>query len=570
MRNGHSSSAAKPSQGLLFPDSSTFFPTATAAPSTSRQLQPAGEASTDGLKALLGLGNAGRAGASAPSMPMQGRGAQMIEAQGDARSRQLLDLLRGSSSSASETGYASSPQHTFKSQTPSTSTPSRQLDDRESGTAALLAALNAGAGKASELGAPGQGQSAMLLSLLNGTTEPPPSRQQYGVSQLAQAPAMMAHPPPVLPLNTSHRPLDSPLPAPRAQNTAQQKSLLDLISPAGGSISISAGQPSKHLEDKSDAQPQAAPVDEKERERARKRDALLANLVGGQMQLNEPLRDAAHNKLQPPAQENTGAPSNGLLSMLNGRSGDETRRQQEEEEEEAQRRRANDFRFPPAPAPQQHLPPPPLPPGHYAPPHHYHQQQQQQQQQPPPMLSNDAQTSGLLAMLNFGAAPSSQMQQQGNSDAPSQDPNGLLAVLNGSSPHSRTAHQPPPHAPHEMSPLPPHLAAMYGALPGPQHPQRPPPPPHWGGPPSLSMPPPPHHYQQPPFSRPPQGYYHPQQMMDYPGSSSHAYSSPNGTQGPVCLSPHWLSPMPPPQQQQAIANTRQADPGPFTALLPGK
>ena len=178
---------------------------------------------SDDLKALLGLGQ------GQDNIAPQSKGHQMIQEQGDARGRQLLDLLRGDQSGAVVEDRREQ---------------SSVLDERERGTAALLAALNAGAGKVAEVPASSQqSSSATLLSMLNGSTSSFP------------APTGPAAASPSLPPRMS-----SPLLAPQAKNTSQAQSLLKLISPG-------------------DAATSAPSADTKDQERARQRDALLNSLM---------------------------------------------------------------------------------------------------------------------------------------------------------------------------------------------------------------------------------------------------------------------------------------------------
>lgn len=183
---------------------------------------------SDDLKALLGLGH------SHGTASQSSKGQQMIQEQGDARGRQLLDLLRGNESAADADDRPKQPA---------------VLDERERGTAALLAALNAGAGMVDEVPAHlQQSSSATLLSMLNGSAMPPLG-QQAAASLLPQ--------------------MSSPLLAPQAQHTSQAQSLLKLISPG-------------------DAAPSDPSADTKDKERARQRDALLSSLMASSS-LHDPL-----------------------------------------------------------------------------------------------------------------------------------------------------------------------------------------------------------------------------------------------------------------------------------------
>lgn len=254
----------------LFPDSSSLFPTFSddkaRAPKASSSSAPSGAqatATTEGLKALLGLGGSSAAHEqAAASVEFPGLGARMIAEQGDERGRQLLDLLRGAGGPAS--GLSGS-----------TKAQDLQGDERAQGAAPLLAALSAGAGvKESEApaAAPHAPQEAgALFDLLRGGA---PARS----------------PPP-------HS--NSPLPAPRAQNTAQVNNLLALLSPATSSFSISAHESRKEQETPTTSTFSSGPSpsmlgappttsylqhhpqvkDSAEQERAHKRAALLAALA---------------------------------------------------------------------------------------------------------------------------------------------------------------------------------------------------------------------------------------------------------------------------------------------------
>lgn len=208
--------------------------------------------SSDELKNLLGLGNGGE----------MARGPQMIEEQGDARSRQLLDLLRGDvMSDEKENTIASS------------SSPQPQiLDERDRGTAQLLTALNVGAGKEAQVMKKDDdgSNSAMLLSMLKGgDTSAPIPRQDERVF--------------------------APLSAPQAHNTSHAQSLLNLISPSHSNTSFISSDPL-----------------DKERERARQRDALLSNLMASSKisspSIQKPMHDAriAQDFHFPPAGSNFG------------------------------------------------------------------------------------------------------------------------------------------------------------------------------------------------------------------------------------------------------------------------
>lgn len=176
---------------------------------------------SDNLKALLGLGQ--------NETLQTGKGREMIEEQGDARSRQLLDLLQGDSSATN----AVENQRDVP-------------DERESGTATLLAALDAGAGKVTQLPQKVTADSEILLSMLKG-------------------PASVSAPATTLSFPRS----SSPLLAPQPQNTSQAQSLLSLISPGNTTAPV-----------------QSASTEDKERERAKQRDALLNGLLGSSSSFN--------------------------------------------------------------------------------------------------------------------------------------------------------------------------------------------------------------------------------------------------------------------------------------------
>lgn len=257
------------------------------------------------LKALLGL-SAGN------TQVIEGKGQALIEEQGDDRGRQLLDLLGGGPSVASE-HTPGQPKLNFGQV--------ENQDDREGGTSSLLAALNAGSGNRNTSGNEG---SSALLSLLNGTAGT--------IRDIPQS--------------------STPLPAPRAQRTAQAQNLLNMISPST-SISFEAQQgaplqqqqaqtswlPDEQYQQAHSLGPAASSIDERERERAQKRDLLLSSLMSSSMQIRnsqEPQQQQQQQQQQytngahlqdqrvqqfrfPPQPPSNEAPPQGnLLSLLNG------------------------------------------------------------------------------------------------------------------------------------------------------------------------------------------------------------------------------------------------------------
>jgi mRNA-decapping enzyme subunit 2 len=209
---------------------------------------------TNDLKALLGVGATPVGSNYAEAL--QGKGPQMIEEQGDARGRQLLELLRGAPTSNEL--RPGTPQQHFGSENEAR----KSLDERERGTASLLAALNAGSGRP-RAGDTLNGDGASLLTLLNGTS-------------------------PSVPAVNS----DSPLPAPRAQRTVQTQSLLNLIGPSA-STALSEAKSNGTV-----AYPAQAPnlviannLNDPERDRAMKRDALLSNLLSSSLNINTAQQD---------------------------------------------------------------------------------------------------------------------------------------------------------------------------------------------------------------------------------------------------------------------------------------
>lgn len=257
------------------------------------------------LKSLLGL-SAGNEQGHVPIL--DGKGQKMIEEQGDDRGKQLLDLLRGGPSVAAD-HTPGQPQLNFGQ--------AESRDDREGGTSSLLAALNAGSGNGnSTRQTSGNGSSTALLSLLNGTAGP-----IYDIPQSS-----------------------TPLPAPRAQRTAQAQHLLDMISPST-SISFDTQQAAplvpqqnqsswRHDQHSQQAQAQISipnSEDERERERAQKRDMLLSSLMSSSMQIQNPPdvqvqyqnggqqdQNAHQFKFPPQPTGNVAPPQGNLLSLLNG------------------------------------------------------------------------------------------------------------------------------------------------------------------------------------------------------------------------------------------------------------
>lgn len=207
---------------------------------------------SNGLKAFLGL----------PSqLPVEGKGQQMIEEQGNDRSRQLLDLLRGAPTASHVPG---TPQVQ--------NTGTEYLDEREKGTASLLAALNAGAGKSADVNTADRDEASMsLLSLLNGA----------GASHSASQSS-------------------TPLPAPRAQRTTQAQNLLSLISPST-CLSFDTQQTASLAPQSAantwgpDPQARSEAVDDRERDRAQKRNMLLSSLMVSSVNVQD------HSHAPPPS-----------------------------------------------------------------------------------------------------------------------------------------------------------------------------------------------------------------------------------------------------------------------------
>ncbi|KAN0061603.1 mRNA-decapping enzyme subunit 2 [Thecaphora frezii] len=214
--------AKAPEAVPAFPDSSSLFPSFSSSGGdvTSSAQQKAAPLpappTSEKLKALLGLGTTpapefespmpvadGRS--PLPTSGLDGVGARMIEASGDPRGRELLDLLRGSG--AMPPIAAANGDH--------------HQQQQQQRAAMLLAALNgnqAGQEQAESAsyggmqGLPPSGNKA-LLELLN--------------SPVPGSPTALRQPP---------RSTESPLPAPRPQKTIQAQKLLQMISPSSSTF----------------------------------------------------------------------------------------------------------------------------------------------------------------------------------------------------------------------------------------------------------------------------------------------------------------------------------------------
>ncbi|PWN36279.1 DCP2-domain-containing protein [Meira miltonrushii] len=431
-----------------------------------------GDKSND-LKALLGL-SAGNEHDHAPAI--DGKGQRMIEEQGDDRGRQLLDLLRG--------GPAVAAQHT-PGQPQLNFGQAESRDDREGGTSSLLAALNAGSGNGNATRqTSGNGSSTALLSLLNGTAGP--------IHDIPQS--------------------STPLPAPRAQRTAQAQHVLDMISPST-SISFdtqqaaplvpqqnqSAWRPDQHYQQ---AQAQISipnSEDERERERAQKRDMLLSNLMSSSMQIqNPPSQNGSHQdqkvhhqfKFPPQSPGNAAPPQGNLLSLLNGQQASHQPPPHPSTSPFSTFVQQSAGNFPTSPLPQAPPPPSSMMPSSN------------------PLLSllnksSDNGHPGFPPQQYANAAPYQNYQNgHGGSQIPSAGPGpSPFASFNASLPPP-----PPPPYPAQMQPPPPHAAyPSFSPLQQPQMQapnalQHPPPPPMPYGYPAM----------QSPYSHaPPQGHIPP-------------------------------------------------------------
>lgn len=271
-----------------------------------------------------------------------GKGSNMIQQHSDPRSHQLLELLRGAAAPAINSEHHQNQDQSFNPtiQDQQTFEGSRAWEDvarekDETGAASLLAALRSGSGQANvstttTTQESSHHQNKNLLDLLNGTRAPNNSsnqnNQQIETKQPSSDPfnpypsGISSHQQQDYPSNPHllqprPPPAISPLPAPRAHNVALAQSLLKMMSPAQGSFSFAmppAASPdvgnSSHLKEEiglngngnqneiikrernraSDGRIVTNGEEEAERERARKRDALLASLMGGlQTQPNE-------------------------------------------------------------------------------------------------------------------------------------------------------------------------------------------------------------------------------------------------------------------------------------------
>lgn len=277
--------------------------------STLYSEQNSGAMSQD-LKSLLGVAQGVSTSShvethipAAPhTVPNQSQGVQMIEEQGDARSRQLLDLLRGADNSAEHVS-------------PGPAQIMDTMDDRERGTAALLAALHAGAGRRESTGHSGIPSSSNLLSLLNGSSTAATSVMPNAYeSQHHSFPTFVSPAPPPPPPAIADPPQAStPLPAPQAQRTRETQTLLNLISPSAsqnfapqqsilqqqvgpGQLAANAQglprgsglaqvQPMSYTDFQISSQ-HSMDAQSREIERARQRDTLLSGLMASSLGLN--------------------------------------------------------------------------------------------------------------------------------------------------------------------------------------------------------------------------------------------------------------------------------------------
>ncbi|CEH18173.1 dcp2-domain-containing protein [Ceraceosorus bombacis] len=319
---------------LLFGDASQSATPASAIPPTGQVISSngTGPRQDGGLLALLGVAppqydvSAGTSKqGSGPGCGVTGKGVDMINAAGDQRGRELLDLLRADSG-ASGHGTRTQP-----------GAPAQELDEREQGTQALLAALNLGpsASAGQNAAAPAlpsttspssetvrrhRAEPSALLALLRG--EVPPSRTDTGLG--TPQPNALAD------KASGGNSTATPLPAPRAQNTAHAQSLLNMIAakssfslpgPSGPS-DARAEQPVSpypdsvypHLEH-ADPFGQAASSQE-EAARAVKREALLARLVQpATSQVQSHSQPAGNHTALPSEMQSPSAPDLDLSSV---------------------------------------------------------------------------------------------------------------------------------------------------------------------------------------------------------------------------------------------------------------
>jgi hypothetical protein len=525
----------------LFADTSALFPFSSAAAAAPPAPPPVEAPSAAGLRALLGMGSSSSASASEPAPllnaaragdeahrprgeGLNGVGAQMIDDAGDARSRQLLELLRGPAAPLADAAAHDGARAQAEEQAP--------LDERERGTAALLAALNIGSGAGERIVA----TSSATAGPSQTRRRPSHNREPSALLTLLRGDAASAGD------ALEGRPLglgnaDSPLPAPRAKNTAHAQSLLKLISPAHGSFSVPSSA-AAHVDEEhassfaaQQAQPQQQTYGDKNEDRSRQHEALLAGLLSAQAPARavEAASDAQARDLlallsasapapphasyvspthahahaaHPPSHPAAAAPqSQGqlqgsqLLATLNGAPGPQMHahhsptsaqhyqqqpqqmhmpmhshvhhmqmQQMQSAEAEMLARAAREYRFPPLPQAQ------------------LAQQQQQQQQPPPPppvrvqpasqpssqgAAPNGQGQGGLLALLNAPRSPAAESQAQ---QQQAQPPGSSRHAFSGAASHLHLGASvpPPPWATAPFGAAVPHLLPPGYAAPPPQ------------------------------------------------------------------------------------------------------
>ncbi|EPQ31704.1 uncharacterized protein PFL1_01037 [Pseudozyma flocculosa PF-1] len=447
--------AAKAASAVpAFPDSSSLFPTfSTGATSQQKPGPLPAPPTSEKLKALLGLGTGASETDAVPvgqprsQAGLDGLGAKMIEASGDPRGKELLDLLRGPGAVPS-VGTSSGGQHL-----------SEQQQQR---AASLLAALNAGLGGGGaaarnhqeQQGGATQGLSAggnrALLDLINS-------------SPLPASPAAPRHAPP--------QPSESPLPAPRPQKTIQAAKLLSMISPSSSTFLDHHRQPSQTSLGSSHDSPATASNAEHGKGLPggeSSSDSVFAALMGGsapsgghQQQQQQQQQPPTASPQAPSGQAQT------LLSMLSPGSSAAT---------------AQPYHSPQAPHSGAHQAP--LPPHYFGAPASPSQHRGGAGQA-------DAVPSNVdLARLLHQSA----MRDGSPSTASGPSPNDMLAILSGS-----------------LGARPPPLPQAHQQQQQQQQQHQFPPPFYGGMPPAgmMPFPPPPHHHQHPhphPGPPPPHGW----------------------------------------------------------------
>ncbi|PWN51249.1 hypothetical protein IE53DRAFT_57570 [Violaceomyces palustris] len=293
----------------LFPDTSSLFPTFSEGQASAQKPPPLPAPPTsEKLKALLGLATSDTGSSdsyqalSSPSLPahLTGVGPRMIEAKGDERGKELLELLRGAPPAAS--------QH------------QPVVDGRdEVKAAALLRALNGSEDLRNRHGRNDSSSSdpQALLDLLNAH-----SRSQLHHSGNPTGTNMFK--PPI--------PTQSPLPAPRPQKTIQAQTLLQMISPASSQFLSQGGKEETLLDSPTNrhqlAQQQQLALDHKQALHSAALAALLDG-AGRQAHAQEHQHEVdPHPSQQPPSQpveERSGLPpvddrTSTLLQMMLGPS----------------------------------------------------------------------------------------------------------------------------------------------------------------------------------------------------------------------------------------------------------